>query len=51
VTDFSDCFWLTPVVHLATSTGMTPRQLTDAQAVVQAHIKEIEDAWNHHFGG
>lgn len=20
-------------------------------AVVNAHLKEIEDAWNHHFGG
>lgn len=44
-------FWLTPVVHLATSTGLTPRQITDAQTVVLGHIKEIEDAWNHHFGG
>jgi hypothetical protein len=44
-------FWLTPVLHLATSTGLSPRQITDAQGVVQAHMKEIEDAWNHHFGG
>ncbi|WP_398309878.1 hypothetical protein [Zoogloea sp.] len=29
---------------------MTPRQITEADAVVNAHIKEIEDAWNHHFG-
>jgi Domain of unknown function (DUF4160) len=43
-------FWLTPVVHLATSIGLTPRQIADAQAVVQAHIKEIEDAWIRHFG-
>ena len=27
-------FWLTPVVHLATSIGLTPRQIADAQAVV-----------------
>ena len=44
-------FWLTPSVELATSTGLTPRQITDAHAVVQAHIKEINDAWNRHFGG
>jgi hypothetical protein len=44
-------FWLTPVVHLATSTGLSPRQITDAQGVVQAHMKEIEDAWIQHFGG
>jgi hypothetical protein len=44
-------FWLSPVVDLATSTGLTARQITEAQTVVQAHMKEIEDAWNHHFGG
>jgi hypothetical protein len=44
-------FWLAPVVRLATSTGLSPRQIIDTQAVVQAHVKEIEDAWNHHFGG
>ena len=43
-------FWLTPTVCLATSTGLTPRQITEADAVVNAHIKEIEDAWNLHFG-
>jgi hypothetical protein len=43
--------WLNPVVHLATSKGLTPRQITDAQAFVQTHMKEIEDAWIQHFGG
>lgn len=43
-------FWLTPAVHLATSTGLTPKQITDAQAVVQAHITEVQYAWQHHFG-
>jgi hypothetical protein len=37
-------FWLTPDVGLATSTGLTPRQIADAQTVVVAHVKEIEDA-------
>lgn len=44
-------FWLTPSVQLATSTGLSVRQLADAQAVVEAHLKEIEDAWLRHFGG
>jgi hypothetical protein len=44
-------FGLTPVVHLATSTGLSPKQITEAQVVVQAHVKEIQDAWQHHFGG
>ena len=43
-------FWLTPAVHIATSTGLTARQLADAQAVVNSHLKEIQDAWSHHFG-
>lgn len=44
-------FWLTPLVALATSTGLSTRQLREAQSVVEAHIEEIENAWNHHFGG
>lgn len=43
-------FWLTPQVGLADSTGLSARQLRDAQTVVEAHIKEIENAWNLHFG-
>lgn len=42
-------FWLSPSVHLATSTGLTPRQLAEAQSVVEAHLREIEDAWIRHF--
>ena len=42
-------FWLTPEVTLATYTGLSRSQQREAQAVVQAHIKEIEDAWNRHF--
>ncbi len=44
-------FWLKPGVVIATSTGLSVRQIRDAQLVVQAHLKEIEDAWNDHFGG
>lgn len=44
-------FWLDPQVRLANVTGLSDRQLRDAQAVVQVHIEEIRDAWNRHFGG
>ena len=44
-------FWLTPSVHLAKNIGLSDIQLRQAQTVVQAHIQEIQDAWNHHFGG
>ena len=44
-------FWLTPQVVLANHTGLSATQIRQAQAVVNAHLKEIQDAWNHHFGG
>jgi Domain of unknown function (DUF4160) len=43
-------FWLMPAVTLATSTGLSPRQLREAQTVVEAHLKEIQNAWHDHFG-
>ncbi len=44
-------FWLTPTVHLATNIGLSPSQIRQAQVVVEAHIREIENAWHRHFGG
>ena len=44
-------FWLTPDVTLASQTGLSATQIRQAQAVVNAHLKEIQDAWNDHFGG
>ena len=43
-------FWLSPAVALAGHTGLSQRQLHQAQTVVEAHFKEIQDAWKHHFG-
>src|SRR2546423_3143885 len=37
-------FWLTPTVAVATATGLSDRQLREAQAVVEAHIEEIRNA-------
>ena len=33
-------FWLTPAVALATYTGLSQRQLREAQAVVEAHLRD-----------
>ena len=44
-------FWLAPQVVLATSTGLSKAQLREASGVVEAHIEEIRNAWNQHFGG
>ena len=43
-------FWLTPLISVATSTGLTQRQLREAHAIVEAHIEEIRNAWSRHFG-
>lgn len=43
-------FWLTPSVHLAVNIGLSKVQICQAQAVVETHIKEIQDAWHQHFG-
>ena len=43
-------FWLLPQVTLANHTGLSATQIRQSQAVVNAHLKEIHDAWNHHFG-
>lgn len=43
-------FWLTPQVDLANHTGLSATQIRQAQAVVNAHLLEILDAWHYHFG-
>lgn len=43
-------FWLAPDVHLAVNIGLSPAQVRHAQAVITAHLQEIEDAWHRHFG-
>jgi len=43
-------FWLTPSVNLAVNIGLTSTQVRQAQAVVEAHLQEIQDAWLRHFG-
>ncbi len=44
-------FWVMPSIQLAVNVGLTQMQLRQAQAVVEAHIQEIEDALHRHFGG
>lgn len=43
-------FWLTPEVHLATSTGLNQKQIREAQHLTETHLAEIKNAWNDHFG-
>ena len=49
-TDGEAKFWLTPSVDLAVNIGLSATQVRQAQTVVEAHLKEIQDAWLRHFG-
>ncbi len=42
-------FWLTPQVALATNTGLSAKQLKEAERLVIIHIEEITNAWRTHF--
>lgn len=43
-------FWLSPEVDLAVNIGLSLGQVRQAHAVVELHLKEIQDAWIRHFG-
>jgi hypothetical protein len=42
-------FWLEPIVALAESFCMSPRELKELQGVVERRKDEIVRAWNTHF--
>ncbi|AVZ79473.1 DUF4160 domain-containing protein [Zoogloeaceae bacteirum Par-f-2] len=44
-------FWLEPGVALATHTGLSERELAEAERVIARHHQEIINAWHKHFGG
>jgi hypothetical protein len=44
-------FWLEPVIALAQHTGLSRREISEAQQLVQEHENDIRDAWHRHFGG
>ena len=43
-------FWLKPEITLVSNTGLSAKQLREAHIIVQAHLKEIRNAWSQHFG-
>lgn len=44
-------FWLSPTLMLATQTGLSERELVEAERIVARHLQEVIDAWRKHFGG
>lgn len=43
-------FWLEPILSLAAHTGLSARELTRMQRIVEEHHGEIVRAWRAHFG-
>ena len=42
-------FWISPVVNLAMSSGLSSQQIRAVEKMVQQHLEEIVHAWNKHF--
>ncbi|RKY08995.1 MAG: DUF4160 domain-containing protein [Planctomycetota bacterium] len=42
-------FWIEPMVVLAACSGLTKRQVSYLQKVVEEHRNEIAKAWKAHF--
>jgi hypothetical protein len=44
-------FWLEPTIELAQNFGLSAKELSEAESLVQSHEQEISDAWFKHFPG
>ena len=44
-------FWLDPTIELARSTGMSEKQLRQAEAIIKEHGDEFRAAWHRYFDG
>ena len=44
-------FWIDPVVELHANYGLKPKQLAEAERLVEEHLNEIRRAWAKHFSG
>jgi hypothetical protein len=43
-------YWLDPDVILAGNWGLPPRELREANDLIEEHEGEIREAWHKHFG-
>ena len=44
-------FWLEPTIALARNHRLTRVQLTEVEALIEAHHDEFTEAWKTHFAG
>ncbi len=42
-------FWIEPVVELAANFSLKPKQVAEAQNLIEEHLNEIRGAWAKHF--
>ncbi len=42
-------FWIDPRVELAVNFSLKPKQVTEAQHLIEEHFDEIRSAWAKHF--
>jgi len=43
-------FWIAPDLTTSVVTGLSPRQVAEAEDIVLRYLPEIRDAWVRHFG-
>jgi len=43
-------FWIEPDLTTSVVTGLSPRQVAEAEDIVRRHLPGIRDAWVRHFG-
>ena len=43
-------FWLDPQIELARNYRLSKVQLTEIEAIIEAHYDELKAAWNEYFG-
>lgn len=42
-------YWLEPRIELARNHGLSPRDLSQIENLVEGHATEIRNAWHDHF--
>ena len=42
-------FWIDPNVELAVNFSLKPKQVGEAQHLIEEHVDEIRNAWAKHF--
>ncbi len=47
--DGEEKFWIDPAVGLQANFGLTAKQITEVQDLIEEHIDEIRAAWAKHF--